>query len=288
MDSNFEAFASNPRYSPNGLEGEIEIEEMKEAQKIDMETATIAELEAKTPPKKAEEAEPQTDITAMHEKILGVVDTATRVPRDITGGLYKATSNTLSAVVGRENHDAANEWLRESLPDLASFSESFEKGLAPVGAVSGITQELTQFMAPFSLYMKGIGAISAASNIKAGMFTNALIADIITSGTALDPHMERFATMVKSMGVDNKIIGWLADNENETESEGRLKNIIENAGMGTAIAGAFAMAAMTMKGMWRLSKQTAKKVKPKKATPKKKAKPAKKTDEKIEQLIKQE
>jgi len=268
VDNSYEAYASSPRYSPIGLEGEIEREELEQARKIDAQAAASTELSNISAPsepvlggasKEAPEdinakPDPQQDMRSIHEKIVGVVDVASRVPRDIAGGLYKATENTLSLVVGRENHDKANEWLRENLPGLTSFTDSFEKGISPEGVASEITQEMTQFMAPFSLYMKGIGAMSSASGVKTGMFTEALLADIITSGTALDPHMERFSSMVKQMGVDNQIIGWLADNENETDSEGRLKNIIENAGLGVGIAGAFAASAMTMKGMWRLSK----------------------------------
>lgn len=261
MDNSYEAYASNPRYSPIGLEGEIEREEMEAARKADIEAATTAKLDEISMPAEVPTEKPKDDLTVMHEKILGVVDAASRVPRDVAGGMRKATGNALSLIVGRENMDAANDWLRESLPGLVEFTDSFEKGLSPQGATSQVTQDMTQFMVPFGLYMKGIGAMAGA---KVGTVTTAILADIAASGTALDPHMERFSSMVKSMGIDNKIIGWLADNENETESEGRLKNIIENAGMSAVFAGAFATAAMTMKGLYRVSKLPKKKVKPKK------------------------
>jgi len=252
LDNSLEAFSSNPRYSPDGLEVEIEKEELSLARKTDSEQAAIADLQQDAPKIETQEG---FDMMGMHEKILGVVDNATRVPRDIVGGITKAIDNTMSLAIGRENVDTANQWLRDEMPDLVKIADTFEQGIAPVGTVSEVTQELSQFAVPFGAYMKGLKALSVAGGITAGPFTTGFISDVITSGTALDPHIDRFATLAKEMGVENKIVGWLADNENETDSEGRLKNILENAGIGLGVAAAIASVAMPLKGMWRLSKE---------------------------------
>ena len=274
MQSNlFEAYASNPRYAEGGLDAEIEREELEAARKIDSEQValnSLANIESPAPsmdPKmetidnesqainqasKQSSNEDQTRQT--YEKVLGVVDNATRIPRDIVGGATKAINNTMALVVGRENYDAANEWLSKEMPGLVEFTSDFEKGYAADGMVSEITQEISQFALPFTAYMKGVTALSIASNAKAGTFTSALVADIITAGTALDPHVERLSALAKEYGIENKVIGWLADNENETESEGRFKNILEATGLGVGAAAALAAVALPLKGLWRLSK----------------------------------
>lgn len=252
MDNSLAAFSSNPRYSPDGLEVEIEKEELELARKTDSEQTAIADLQSEAPKVETQEG---FDMLGMHEKILGVVDNATRVPRDIVGGITKAIDNTMSFAIGRENVDAANQWLQEEIPDLVKITSAFEKGHAPVGTVSEVTQELSQFAIPFGAYMKGLKALSVAGGVEAGAFTTGFLSDVITSGTALDPHIDRLAAMAKEMGVDNKIVGWLADNENETDSEGRLKNILENAGLGVGMAAAITATVLPLKGMWRLSKE---------------------------------
>ncbi len=279
MDNSLEAFSSNPRYSPDGLEVEIEKEELTEARKIDTEQAAIVDLEREAPKVEKKEG---FDAIDMHEKILGVVDTATRVPRDIIGGVTKAIDNTMSLVIGRENVDAANEWLLKEMPGLTAITNTFEQGIAPKGTVSEVTQELSQFAVPFGAYMKGLKALSVASNVKAGAFTTGFLADIVASGTALDPHVERLSTMARDLGVDNEIIGWMADNENETDSEGRLKNILENAGLGLGVAAALTSVILPLKGMWRLSKTPKK---PKKKAAKKKTKKKEKPKEDIDRQI---
>ena len=252
LDNSLEAFASNPRYSPDGLDGEIDKEEWATAERVSAEQAAIADLQQEPPKIESQEG---FDMMGMHEKILGVVDNATRVPRDIVGGVTKAIDNTMSLAIGRENVDAANQWLKDEMPELVKITSSFEKGIAPQGTVSEVTQELSQFAIPFGAYMKGLKALSVAGGMEAGAFTTGFLSDIITSGTALDPHVERLSTMARDMGVDNKIVGWLADNENETDSEGRLKNILENTGLGLGAAAAITSVVLPLKGMWRLSKE---------------------------------
>ncbi len=243
MNDLMAAFASNPRYAPDGLEAEIEKEELTNARRVDSEAVAVAELE----PVKSDNID-------MHEKILGVIDTATRIPRDFVGGTMRALDNTMALVVGRENLDDANDWIRKEMPGFTSLTDQFSQAVAPNGAASQVTQDLSQFAIPFGAYMKGLKAMSAVAGVEAGSFTTAFIADVVTSGTALDPHVERLSSLAKEMGVDNKVIGWLADNENETDSEGRLKNILENAGLGVGLAAAFTSVVMPLKGMWRLSK----------------------------------
>jgi hypothetical protein len=262
VDNSLSAFASNPRYALDGLESEVEREELETAQKADAATAINTGIDEIKPSSEMIPGEmKQEPEQEMHTKVLNTIESISRGPRDVAGGLYKAFENTLDFVAGKENIDQSNEWFAENFPGIANLGSGAEQSLQPEGTLSGLTQDMVQFLAPFSAYMKGMGALSAATSVKTGVFTNAMVADIATSATALDPHMERFSTMVKEMGIDNKIVGWLADNENETDSEGRLKNIIENGGLSIAVAVPLVTAAMTMKGLYRASKVTVKKSK---------------------------
>ena len=255
MNNAYEAFASNPRYAPGGLEEEIDREEIKEAQQKDVQASSVAKLDDMVvKPQESTELNDRQSAVKMHENILSALNSATRISRDVTGGMRKALDNTLAFVVGRDNLDAGNDWVRENMPAWTEISSQIDKGLAPSGKASEVTQDMSQFMVPFGLYMKGLGGLAAANNVQAGMITKSIIADLVTSGTALDPHMERLSAYAKSIGVDNRINDWLADNENETESEGRLKNIIDSAGTAGVMGAGFIGAAMTLKGLWRAGK----------------------------------
>lgn len=271
MNNTFDAFASNPRYTEGGLDEAIYKEDLSNAKKRDTEAMSLAKLEAIKPmevkkteaainPIESDSAEQAPDVPAfdsekqsaiaMHDNILGALDVVTGPARDITAGMIKAVDNTIALAVGRENMDAGNEWLKENIPGM----EEISKGLEPRGTFSAVTQEMSQFMIPFGLYMKGVGGLAAASNIQAGIVSRSIIADIITSGSALDPHVERFAGLMKELGADNLFNDWLADNENETESEGRLKNILDSGVAGGVVSAGFIGAALTLKGLWRTGK----------------------------------
>ncbi len=280
MESNLEAYASNPRYAPEGLETEIENEELMEARKVDTQQATQVELDNIAKPdmtgvpsmdpavNKAEDESlairneqkaslEKDNMIQMHEGVLNVVTAATRMPVDIVGGLTKATDSALSLVVGRENLDASNQFLLDNFPGLTKFTSDYEKGIAPEGTVSKVTQELAQFIGPFGVYMKGLGALNAMTKAPVmGTFTKALTADVLASGTALNPHMERLSSLAKSAGVENEFIGWLADNSDETESMGRLKNMIENSALGVSLQATLGPVFMSMKALYRGSKAT--------------------------------
>jgi len=240
VNNAFEAYASNPRYAEGGLESEIEREEMETARKMDVQSAAAADLEAMKP-----KAEPESDL---YGNIRSIAETAIRVPQNVAAGMSGAIENTLALAVGRENINQANEWMKAEMPD---WYNGMVEQLQPKGAVDEVTQELTKFIIPFGLAMKGAKAASIAAGTETGVATNALIAEVVASGAALDPHMERLSSFAKELGVENQIIGWLADNENETESEGRIKNIIEGAGITGALALSFKSAAMTFKGLRR-------------------------------------
>lgn len=240
MNNAYEAYASNPRYTEGGLEVAIEREEMDEARKMDMQSAAQADLEAIAPPKEQE--------SDLYGNIRSIAETAIRVPQNVAAGMSGAIENTLALAVGRENINQANDWMREEMPD---WFNAMTEQLQPKGTVDEVSQELTKFIVPFGLVMKGAKAAAVAAGTETGIATNALIAEVVTSGAALDPHMQRLSSFAKELGVENQLIDWLADNENETESEGRIKNIIEGVGITGAIATAFKSAAMTFKGLMR-------------------------------------
>ena len=287
MDNSYlqaaEAYASNPRYSEGGLEAAKEREELEEARKVDTQKAALAEmspqygeqdpklaspvplgdpnpeldkLEAESQALKAErEASLENDrMIQMHEKVLKTIDAMTRVPRDIAGGLQKATDNTLALIVGRENLDKANNDLAKAMPGLNEFIKDYEKGIHAEGTVSKVTQEMVQFLGPMGAYVKALNAMNYTS--KLGAVSKYAIADILASGTAIDPHIERLSTFAKSAGVDNILIDYLANDADETEMEGRFKNIIENSALGAGAGAVLWGAVKTTKALWRGAKES--------------------------------
>jgi len=251
MNNAYEAYASNPRYSEGGLEAAQERESLDKAREIDRQTAVQTELDEIKPAEKPISEEKPDPREEMHGAVKAIAETAVRGTQNVAGGLAGAIENTLELAVGKENIDQANEWMEREMPD---WYNAMVQEMQPRDNVDKITQEMTKFIAPFGLYMKGAKAVSVASGVKTSTTFNAVLAEIITSGTAIDPHMERLSSLVKEMGVDNLFIDWLADNQNETDSEGRLKNIIENTGITSTLALAFHSAAMTMKALQRFKR----------------------------------
>ena len=96
-----------------------------------------------------------------------------------------------------------------------------------------MTQKAVQFMAPFSLYLKAMGGVSAAAKTAGAVKMAA--ADAMTMATNFDPHEERFADMLVDMGLDNAYLRYMTD-PNETEAEGRFKNVIDSQVVNLAVA----------------------------------------------------
>ena len=109
--------------------------------------------------------------------------------------------------------------------------------------VEQIARGITRYSAPVVATM-GLGG-----SVAAGLAANAGI-DYAT----LDPHQERLSSLIvdefpklKGTAVIGNTLNYLADNKNESDMEGRFKNVMEGFGVGALAAGA-------LRGAQKLSK----------------------------------
>jgi len=181
---------------------------------------------------------------------------AQRMPANVTKGVIDGADNTFRLLIGNEAVDAGDRWLNENLPRaITGPIDGFFKYLKSHDSASDkMTQELAKFTVPFMGYMRAFGAGMAVGGAALGVgqkVAQAIGADFMTSVTALDPHMERFAGLLQSVGLQSDFLAYVSDNENESDAEGRFKNAVDNAiGAGVAAPVIFAASSL-LKAMWR-------------------------------------
>lgn len=126
----------------------------------------------------------------------------------------------------------------EQFPEYAEGMQWLKKSIgAGDSNLDVMTQKAVQFMAPFTLYLKAMGGVSTAGKIVSAV--KMATADAMTMATNFDPHEERFADMLVDLGLDNAYLRYMTD-PNETEAEGRFKNVVDsqvtNLVVGAALA----------------------------------------------------
>jgi hypothetical protein len=127
-----------------------------------------------------------------------------------------------------------------------------------------ITRTTAQFFVPFLGWSKALGLAKATTTI--GKAAGAATAEAATMATVFDPHEGRladllafgkqtegkFAEALNAIAPDgsalNAYIDYMTDRENESEAEGRFKNVVDGLAGSAAVAGLFKVAATTFKG----------------------------------------
>jgi len=254
-------YLNQPRYQPGGIKKAVFDEEIAKAKKQDMENAAIGKLGPADIPDEGVDTpkpDPISEWDSLAESTEEIATQFTHLPRSMAGGVLKGTENIIKTVVGSDNYNAANEYLYQTIPGLREFDDLARRGMEPVGFSGEITHEMSKFMFPMFGFMKASTAIAAKAGVTLQSIPAAFIGDLLSSGTAMNPHMERFSELGKMLGVENQFIDWLADNEDETESEGRLKNMLDATVGAGSVGAAFVSSALLLKGMYRASKQVPK------------------------------
>lgn len=127
----------------------------------------------------------------------------------------------------------------------------------------GVVQSISQYAIPFLGFSKLLGGLKGASTL--GTVARVAGAEAATAATVLPSDAPRAADLLAmarhvegKMGeamlavapdgsLLNKYIDWMTDRTNETETEGRFKNVVDNLVLSAAGAGLFKTAAMTLK-----------------------------------------
>lgn len=127
-----------------------------------------------------------------------------------------------------------------------------------------VTQSISQFMIPFLGWSKALNVTKAATT--AARVGGAVAAESATMATAFDPHGGRladlvvlgketegkFADLLNVVAPDgsafNAYIDYMAEHENESEAEGRFKNVVDGLVGSAAVAGVIKAGATTFRG----------------------------------------
>jgi len=135
-----------------------------------------------------------------------------------------------------------------TIPQLPNFAE-------PETATGVFVKSTTKFLAGMIPAVRGTKILLGTAGLKT-TFKEAAAGSAIASAIAIDPHEDRLLTYLNTVPILSAIVpDYLADNdpENESEWEGRLKNAIEDAGIGV-----FAEGLIRTFKFYKLSRQTKK------------------------------
>lgn len=111
----------------------------------------------------------------------------------------------------------------------------FPEGADPESVTGTLVRESSKFLIPFFRTVKAVKAIKGTA-AAATTFGEASIASSVASAVVQDPHEDRLSAYLNTIpGIAAVVPDYLADNDpaNESTWEGRIKNAIEDAGIGT-------------------------------------------------------
>ena len=150
--------------------------------------------------------------------------------------------------------------------EVVKAAMGFRNELAKGGdrTSDAVTQGVSQFLIPFMGWSKAMRVGQAANTV--GNIVRAGAAEAGTMATAFDPHSGRMADLVElgkhtegkladalnTLAPDdsaiNAYIEYMTDRENESEAEGRFKNVIDSLGASAAIGTVLKVGAKAFKG----------------------------------------
>ena len=135
------------------------------------------------------------------------------------------------------------------LPDYDTRFLGTSKTMAG-GAVEGISQFATGFIPLFGL------AGRAGALAKAGTATKAVVAGAATDFTFFNGQEARLSNLIQQVPeLQNPVTEYLAYDGDETELEGRMKNVLEGLGL-EAVAGVFIKSVKAMKKARKVKEET--------------------------------
>ena len=132
----------------------------------------------------------------------------------------------------------------------ADIQDNFGLGRS-TGAVAGFLEGTTQFLVGFLPGLGGVNALSKVSGVLAGTGKVAGIARGAAAGAfadfaVFDGNDARLSNLIEDMpDLANPVTEWLASDDDDSEIEGRIKNVLEGALLGGISEPIFAM----LKGM---------------------------------------
>jgi hypothetical protein len=138
----------------------------------------------------------------------------------IAGGVLDAVQSTVSILDDLGITDDAGSYVPviETQPD----------------SVTGqFIRDISQFVTGFIPANRALQAAGVAA--KAGKFFQGMSAGAIADAFVFDPKEDRFANVLKDVGLDNAFLDYLAADGDDTALEGRFKNALEGVFIGGSI-----------------------------------------------------
>jgi hypothetical protein len=186
---------------------------------------------------------------------------ATEAPGQIVGGMRDALYAGLHGIAEFDEwaSDAmglprlqlidpeTDQWdVRMLSPEESDVAKIYLPDVADADTVTGgLVRGLSQFVTGFAAggkALKGLGWLAGYARVSRAM-TQAALADFM----AFDGHEARLSDLVEAHpAFSNVVTAYLASDINDSELEGRLKNVLEGAGTDVLISGA----AAALRGVW--------------------------------------
>jgi hypothetical protein len=173
---------------------------------------------------------------------LGIMDTVVDVGAGISSGAVDAAEETLQ--FAKSAADGVVEFFGGDL-----FEDSRERILPetvrPVTTIGQISEDITQF----GVGMVGAGKVTGF--MKLGKWLNATKNSLLSSTVAHNPYEERLADFIESHpSLANPVTAYLQADDDDSETERRMKMALEDLGTGLVFEGALSL----IKGVKRGSK----------------------------------
>lgn len=176
---------------------------------------------------------------------------AVEAPRQMVGGLRDAAQAALDLVGEIDSPlfvQITDPNTGRFAPDVLTAETAAARGLQPAelpdirdaeSTTGGVVRVATQFLAPFSIARKAL----VARNV--GQVGSAFVAGAFADGVAFDGHVARLADLWQEADLPGNVLtDYLASDPEDSEIEGRFKNVIEGAGLGVLAEGVFGAARM--------------------------------------------
>lgn len=169
------------------------------------------------------------------------------IAQQVPAGAYEALNNSV-----RSAEDLAG-WLDDNLfGDMVQTDRIFELPdtnelfAEPQGLAAGLTRGASQFLVGFLPALKVVKGLTLGTRILGGTgigasFGRATLAGAVADFAVWDPKQPRFANLINENipQLANPITDYLAADDDDTAAEGRFKNVLEGAMLGSAAEGIF-------------------------------------------------
>lgn len=168
----------------------------------------------------------------------------------------------MSARLSKLSTEPEHPWIEAGQKAVRDFRDHLAQGS---NTADSITQGVAQFAVPFLGWSKLLGVAKAPGLL--AKIGRGLIAESATAATALDPQAGRLAdlialgrhaegklgsalrTAVPDGSLLNRYIDYMTDRSDESNAEGRFKNVLDNLPFSLAVTGLFLTGAKAFKSV---------------------------------------